>query len=92
MGFVWGVRDGEVGVVREAHQGGEEGVGCVGRVILLDCEGQGECHQKVQEGALCSPLGDPAAWLQEGGEACSSADRVFAGADVAGGEVVEGEA
>ena len=37
-------------------------------------------------------LGDPAAWLQEGGEACSSAARVLAGADVAGGEVVEGEA
>ena len=42
--------------------------------------------------ALCSPLGDPPAWLQEGDEACSSADRVFAGADVAGGVVVEGEA
>ena len=92
MGFVWGVRDREVGVVREAHQGGEEGVGCVCRVILLDCEGQGERHQKVQEGALCSSVGDPAAWLQEGGEACSSADRVFADADVAGGKVVEGEA
>ena len=92
MGFVWGVRDRGVCVVREAHQGGEEGVGCVGRVILLDCEGQGERHYKVQEGALCSHFGDPAAWVQEGGEACSSADRVFAGADVAGGEVVEGEA
>ena len=92
MGFVWGVRDREVGVVREAHQGGEEGVGCIGGVVLLDCEGQGERHEKVQEGSLCSSLGDPAAWLQEGGEACSSADRVFAGADVAGGEVVEGEA
>ena len=91
-GFVWGVRDREVGVVREAHQGGEEGLGCVGRVILLDCEGQGERHEKVQEGAFCSSLGDPTAWLQEGGEACSSADRVSAGADVAGGEVVEGEA
>ena len=44
MGFVWAVRDREVVVVREAHQGGEEGVGCVGRVILLDCEGQGERH------------------------------------------------
>ena len=44
MGFVRGVRDREVCVVREAHQGGEEGVGCVGRVILLDCEGQGERH------------------------------------------------
>ena len=44
MGVVWGVRDGEVGVVREADQGGDEGVGCVGRVILLDCEGQGERH------------------------------------------------
>ena len=86
---MWGVRDREVGVVREAHQGGEEGVGCVSRVILLDCEGQGECHNKVQERALGSSLGDPAAWLEEGGEACSSADRVFAGADVAGGEVVE---
>ena len=82
----------EVGVVREADQGGEEGVGCVGWVILLDCEGQGELHEKVQEGAFCSSLGDPAALLQEAGEACSSADRVFAGADVAGSEVVEGEA
>ena len=51
MGFVWAVRDREVGVVREAHQGGEEGVGCVGRVILLNCEGQWERHEKVQEGA-----------------------------------------
>ena len=84
--------DREVGVVREALQGGGEGVGCVGWVILLDCEGQGERHEEVQEGAFCSSLGDPAAWLQEGGEACSSADRVFAGADVAGDEVVEGEA
>ena len=92
MGFVWGVRDRGVGVVREAHQGGEEVVGCVGRVILLDCEGQGERHEKVQEGAPCSSSGDPAAWLQEGVGARSSADRVFAGADVAGGEVVEGEA
>ena len=92
MGFVWGVRDREVGVVREPHQGGEEGVGCVGRVILLYCEGQGERHEEVEEGALCSSLGDPAAWLQEGSEACSSADGVFAAADVAGGEVVEGEA
>ena len=92
MGFVWGVCDPEVGVVREAHQGGEEGVGCLGRVILLDCEGQGECHEKVQEGAFCSSLGDPTAWLQEGVEACSSADRVFAVADVAGGEVVWGVA
>ena len=82
MGFVWAVRDRELGVVREAHQGGEEGVGCVGRVILLDCEGQGERHEKVQEGAFCSSLGDPAAWLQEGAEACSGADRVFAGADL----------
>ena len=87
-----GVCDREVGVVRKAHQGGEEGVGCVGRVILLNCEGQGERHEEVQEGAFCSSLGDTAAWLQEGGEACSCADRVFADADVAGGEVVEGEA
>ena len=92
MGFVWGVRDREVGVVREAQQGGEKGLGCVGRVILLDCEGHGERRGRVQEGALCSYLGDPAAWLQEGVGACSSADPVFAGADVAGGEVVEGEA
>ena len=92
MGFVCGVRDREVGVVREAHQGGEEGVGRVGRVILLDCKGQGGRHEEVQEGAFCSSLGDPAAWLQEGGEACSSADRVFAGADVARGEVVEEQA
>ena len=91
MGFVWGVCDREVGVIHEAHQGGEEGVGCVGWVILLDCEGQGERHEKVEEGAFCSSLGDPAAWLQEGGEACSSANRVV-DADVAGGEVVEGEA
>ena len=90
VGFVWGVCDHEVGVVREAHQGRDEGLGCVGRVILLDCEGQGERHEEVQEGALCSSLGDPAAWLQEGGQACSCADRVFAGGDVAGGEVVEG--
>ena len=89
MGFVWGVCDREVGVIREAHQGGEEGVGCVGRVILIDCEGQGECHEEVHEGAFRSALGDPAAWLHEGGEACSGADCVGAGADVAGGEVVE---
>ena len=68
---MWGVCDREVGVVREAHQRGEEGVGCVGRVILFDCEGQGECHEEVQEGAFRSSLGDPAAWLQEGGEACT---------------------
>ena len=37
-------------------------------------------------------LRDPAAWLQERGEACSRVDCVFAGADVAGGEVLEGEA
>ena len=92
MGLVWGVCNCEVSVVREAHQGGEEGVGCVGRVILLDCECQGERHEEVEEGAFCSSLGDPAAWFQEGGEACSSADRVFAGADSAGGEVVGGEA
>ena len=79
---VWGVCDCE----------GRGGVGCVGRVIMLDCEGQGERHEEVQERALCSPFGDPAAWLQEGAEACSSADRVVAGADVARGEVVEGEA
>ena len=42
--------------------------------------------------AFCSFLRDPAAWLQEWAEACSSADRVFASADVAGREVVEGEA
>ena len=55
-----------VGVLREAHQGGEEGVGCVGSVIRLNCGGQGECHEEVQIGAFCSSLGDPAAWLQEG--------------------------
>ena len=60
--------------------------------ILFDCEGQGERHEEVEERAFCSSLGDPAAWGQEGGEACSSADSVFAGVDVAGGEVVEGEA
>ena len=61
--------DREVGVVREAHQGGEEGLGCVGRVILFDCEGHGERHEELQEGAFFSCLGDPAAWLQKGGEA-----------------------
>ena len=91
MGFVWAVCDREVVVVRAANQRGEEKVGCVGRVFLFDCEGQGECHGEVQEGAFCSSLGDPAAWLQEGAEASSSADRVLAGADVAGGEVVEDE-
>ena len=89
---MWGVCDREVAVVREADQGGEEGVGCVGRVILFNCEGQGDCHKEVQEGAFCSSLGDPAVWLQERGEACSSSDRVLAGADAARGEVVEGEA
>ena len=92
VGLLWGACDREVGVVRKAHQGGEEGVGCVGRVILFDCEGQGECHQKVQEGTFRFSLRDPAAWLQERGEACSGVDCVFAGADVAEGEVVEGEA
>ena len=92
VGFVWGVCDCEVGVVHEAHQGGEEGVGCGGRVILFDCEGQGECHEEVQEGGFRFSLQDPATWLQEGGEACSGADCVLAGADVAGGEVVEGAA
>ena len=41
---------------------------------------------------LRSSLGDPAAWLQEGSEACSSADCVLAGANLAGSEVGEGEA
>ena len=63
MGFLWGVHDREVGVVRKAHQGGEEGVGRVGRVILFDCDGQGECHQNIQEGPLRSSLGDPTASL-----------------------------
>ena len=44
---MWGVCNCEVGV---------------GRVILFDCEGQGECHEEVQKGALRSSLGDPAAW------------------------------
>ena len=92
MWFVWGVCNPEVGVVRDAHQGGEEGVGCVGWLILLDGEGQGECHEEVQEGAFRSSLEDPAAWLHEGDGACSGADCVFAGADVVGGEVVEGKA
>ena len=43
-------------------------------------------------GAFGSSLGDAAAWLQEGDEACSGADCVFEDADVAGREVVEGEA
>ena len=89
---MWGVCDREVGVVCETHQGGEERVWRVGRVVLLDGEGQGECHEELQEGTLRSSLGDPAAWLQEGGNARSGADRVPAGADVLGGEVVEGEA
>ena len=36
-------------------------------------------------------MGDPAAWIQEGGEARSGADSVLVAADVVGGEVVEGE-
>ena len=40
--------------MREAHLGGEEGVGCVSPVILFDFEGQGECHEVVQEGAFRS--------------------------------------
>ena len=28
-------------------RGDRTGVGCVGRVILLDCEGQGERHEEV---------------------------------------------
>ena len=35
-GSCGGVCDRGVGVVRKAHQRGEEGVGCVGRVILFD--------------------------------------------------------
>ena len=58
-GFLWGVCGREVGVVRKAQQGGEEGVGCVGRVILFDCEGQGECHEEVQEGPSAPPWGTP---------------------------------
>ena len=92
VGFLWGVYDREVGVVREAHQGGEEGVGRVARVMLFDSEGQGECHKEVQEGPFRSSLEDRAAWLQEGGEARSGADCVYAGADVVGGVVAEGEA
>ena len=71
-------------------QGGEEGVGRIGRVILFDCEGQGERHEEVQEGPLRFSLGDPTAWLQEGAEALAGADCVFAGAAVVGGEVLEG--
>ena len=70
----------------------EEGVGRVGRVILFDSDGQGECQEEVQEGPLRSSLGDPAAWLQEGVEARSGADCVFAVSDVVRSEVVEGEA
>ena len=50
------------------------------------------CHEEVQERPFCPSLGDSAAWLQEGREARSGADRVLAGTDVLGGEVVEGEA
>ena len=53
---------------------------------------RGSVTRRYRRGAFCSSLGDPAAWFQEGGEACSSADRVLAGADVARGEVVEEEA
>ena len=58
VGFVRDVCDCDVGVVRQTHQAGEEGVGRVGRVVPLDVEGQGQCHEEVQEGAFCSSLGD----------------------------------
>ena len=45
-----------------------------------------------RKGPPAPTLGDPAAWLREGREARSGADRVLAGADVLWGEVVEGEA
>ena len=63
-------------------QGEEEGVGRLGRVVTLDGDGQGECHEKVQEGPFCSSLAHPAAWA----EARSGADCVL------GAQVVEGEA
>ena len=44
VGFLRGVCDREVGVVRKSHQGGEEGVGRVGWVVPLDCAGRGQCH------------------------------------------------
>ena len=61
MGFMWSVCDREVGVVRETHQGGEEGVARLGRAVLFDGAGQEECHEEVQEGPFRSSLGDPAA-------------------------------
>ena len=91
VGFVWSVCNREVGVVCKTHQGGEEGVGRVGRGVRFDIKGQRECHEEVQEGPFRPSLGDPAAWLQEGGEACSGADCVLAGVDVVGGEVLERE-
>ena len=57
------VCDLEVGVLYEAHQAGAEGVGCLGRVILLNGEGQGQRYEEVREGPFCSSLGDPAAPL-----------------------------
>ena len=63
VGFLWGLSDREFCVVREAHQGVEEGVGWVGRVILFDSEGQGECQKEVQQGYFRSLLEDPASWL-----------------------------
>ena len=89
---MWGVCNREVGVVRDPHQGGEEGVGRIGRVVTFDGKGQGKCQEEVQEGPPRSSLGDSAPWLQEGVEACSCADCVLARADVVGGEVVKAEA
>ena len=59
MGFVWGVCDCEIGIVRKAQQGGEEGVGC--QVFVFDREGKRECHQEIADGSLRSALGDSAA-------------------------------
>ena len=61
MGFVWGLCDCEVGVVRKTHQGGEEGSGRVACVVQLNGEGQGKCQEEVQEGPFCPSLRDCAA-------------------------------
>ena len=47
-------------VSSNTQQGGEEGVWHIGRVVLLDGEGQGqECHEGVQEGPSGPHPGGP---------------------------------
>ena len=53
-------------MIRKTHQGGEKGVGRVGRVVLFDGEGQGLCDKEVQEGPFCSSLETPCLALGRG--------------------------